>query len=130
MRKVLAIWLLLIFSITQTELGQLLKIPSLVEHFHTHRQQNSTLSFIDFLKDHYTKSHQDKDQSEDRKLPFQSSQFQSSSIAIVPFTIILSTLVKSIINKFYLFNDQYVLPQLYYPIFHPPSIHRLFFTRS
>jgi hypothetical protein len=89
MYKTLTILLLFIFSVTQTEMGQLLKLPFLFEHFNKHHQLDNTLSFVDFLKDHYSKGHQDQDQEEDSKLPFISSIPQPSIIAIIPSTALL-----------------------------------------
>jgi hypothetical protein len=121
MTKALTICLLFIFSVTQTELVQLLKLPFLFEHYSKHLQQNHTLSFIDFLKDHYSKSHQDQDQKEDSKLPFLSSIPQPFIIAIVPSIALPQKPFKSVFNKHYLLNDQHHLPQVFYSIFHPPQ---------
>ncbi len=121
MSKALAILLLFIFSVTQTEFGQLLKFPLLFEHYNKHLQQNQTLSFIEFLKDHYAKEHQDKDQTEDRRLPFLTSMSQSSNIAVVPVAILPQKPVKNVIKKFYLLNDQHNLPKVFHSIFHPPQ---------
>jgi hypothetical protein len=121
MSKTLAILLLLIFSVTQTEFGQLLKIPFLFEHYSKHHRQNHTLSFIDFLKDHYSKEHKDGDKTEDRKLPFLSAMSQSSGIAIVPLAILLQKPVKSVCKQFCLLNDPHDLPQVFHSIFHPPQ---------
>lgn len=121
MCKILTILLLFIFSVTQTELGQLLKLPFLFEHYSKHRQYNQALSFIDFLKDHYSRDHQDQDQKEDRKLPFHSSICNPSIIAIVSTTALPQKPFKSVFNKHYLLNDQHHLPQVFYSIFHPPQ---------
>lgn len=121
MTKALTICLLFIFSVTQTELGQLLKIPFLLEHFSRHRQENKSLTFIDFLKDHYSKDHQDQDLAEDSKLPFLSSISQSYNAAIVPVTIMPQKPVKSMSGKHRLLNDQHSLPQAFHSIFHPPQ---------
>lgn len=121
MTKALTICLLFIFSVTHTELGQLLKIPFLFEHYSKYHQQNHALSLIGFLKDHYSKDHQDHDQNEDSKLPFLSSIPQPSIIAIVPSTALPQKLFKSVFFKHYLLNDEHHLPQLSNSIFHPPQ---------
>jgi hypothetical protein len=121
MTKALTICLLFIFSVTQTELGQFVKVPLLIEHFITHRNESTSLTFIDFLWDHYSKDHQDQDQKEDRKLPFLSSISQLSIIAIVPSTALLQKPFKKELKKYFLLNDQHHLPQVFYSIFHPPQ---------
>ncbi|MCU7551828.1 hypothetical protein OCK74_22100 [Chitinophagaceae bacterium LB-8] len=121
MIKALTICLLFIFSVTQTELGQLLKLPFLFEHYSKHHQQNNALSFIGFLKDHYSRSHQDQDQKEDSKLPFLSSISQPPIIAIVSSTALPQRSFKSVLNKYYLLNELHHLPQIFHSIFHPPQ---------
>jgi hypothetical protein len=121
MTKALTILLLFIFSVTQTELGQLMKLPFLFEHYSKHRQQNHSLTFIEFLKDHYTKDHQDKDQKEDRKLPFLSFINQSSIAVVTPSTALPQKPFKKVFDKHYLLNDQHHLPQVSNRIFHPPQ---------
>lgn len=121
MTKVLTICLLFIFSVTQTEVGQLLKLPFLFEHYHKHQRLNQALSFLDFLKDHYSKEHKDMDQKEDRKLPFLSTISPSSNVVIVPIATLLQKPFKLVMKEYFLLNDQYHLPQVFYPIFHPPQ---------
>lgn len=47
-----------------------MKMPVLVQHFITHREQNHNLSLYSFLKMHYNNPVKDGDWETDRKLPF------------------------------------------------------------
>ncbi len=52
-------------------MGQLLKVPVLVEHFREHNAENSTMSLWDFMVIHYaSKRVIDDDYEKDMKLPF------------------------------------------------------------
>lgn len=122
MRKIFAILLLFIFSVTHTEFGQLLKLPLLFEHYSKHHKQNPKLSFIDFLKEHYSQEHQDGDKTEDQKLPFLTAMSQASGIAIVPLANLPQQPVTCIGKQFCLLNEQYKLPRIVHSIFHPPRL--------
>lgn len=69
MRKLATIMLLLVFSSSITELGQIWKLPFLIEHFYTHQQQEGA-SIMHFILEHYGNDHQDADRDQDRQLPF------------------------------------------------------------
>lgn len=83
MRRFATICLLLLFCSVYTELGQVWKLPFLVQHFYTHQQQEgSTLAH--FLFEHYGKSHEDEDKADDMKLPFKTVLDSPSVIAVTP----------------------------------------------
>jgi hypothetical protein len=69
MRKLATIFLLLVFSSSFTELGQLWKLPFLVDHFYTHQQQQGA-GVVHFILEHYGADHEDADRDQDRQLPF------------------------------------------------------------
>ncbi len=59
--------------ISITELSQLLKFPSLVEHYIEHKAKDNNLALFQFLSMHYTASNKkDADDEKDQKLPFKS----------------------------------------------------------
>ncbi len=66
------ILLLLIFSLSGTEFGQLLRLPLLINHYLEHKKGHSDLSITDFLLIHYSRQHQEGANEEDRQLPFKS----------------------------------------------------------
>jgi hypothetical protein len=71
MNKLIAIILLTIFLCAYTSIGQLLKVPNLIEHYKEHQNEvsNNSISFVQFIKAHYSKnSEHNKDEHED--LPF------------------------------------------------------------
>lgn len=73
MRSALLVILSSLYLTCATELHELFRLPYLVEHFREHRDQNPSLSLLDFLALHYSGNHpEDKDDSEDQQLPFKS----------------------------------------------------------
>ncbi|WP_415327848.1 hypothetical protein [Chryseobacterium sp. MMS23-Vi53] len=70
MKKLISIILLSLFLVCTTELYQLLKIPTLVEHYFEHKELNPEMSLVAFLKTHYQHPAKDGDYGKDQKLPF------------------------------------------------------------
>jgi hypothetical protein len=62
----------LVFSLSGTEFGQLLRLPLLVNHYLEHKKAHNELSIGDFILIHYSQQHQDGANEEDRQLPFKS----------------------------------------------------------
>jgi hypothetical protein len=66
---------------------ELLKLPILIQHYTEHKQQSSSISFIDFLDIHYMHgSPKDADYDRDMQLPFKSCTHSSLTFAafIIP----------------------------------------------
>jgi hypothetical protein len=64
---------LLLFLVLSGNLpvAQILKLPTLLQHFHEHQSRNSQISFVDFLEMHYWgKDINDNDDDRDNQLPF------------------------------------------------------------
>src|SRR5687767_5646074 len=97
MRTSFSIFLLVLMLGTNTPLGQLLKLPLLVEHLYDHKKDDG-ISLLEFFNDHYSNEHRDADQSEDDKLPFKTITLQSIGVAIVPGTIKAETLLSSVVS--------------------------------
>ena len=75
MKKTIAISFLFIFLFANTEIGQLLKLPNLIQHFFEHHEheEEQNISFIDFVKSHYNdkNKHADTDKHDEHgNLPF------------------------------------------------------------
>ena len=68
MRQRIAIFSLLIYSLSFTEFHQVLRLPLLVEHYQEHKAKVNSLSFWEFLVLHYQSdvAHDDRD----NRLPF------------------------------------------------------------
>lgn len=59
--------------LSTTQLSEVLKLPMLLQHYIDHKEENKSLSFIDFLEIHYAHgSPKDADYEKDMKLPFKS----------------------------------------------------------
>jgi hypothetical protein len=73
-KKVIGIILCALILNGSTELHQLWKLPFLFQHYLHHQKTDPSLSFISFLKIHYTdKDHpNDNDDKDDNELPFKS----------------------------------------------------------
>ena len=119
MRTIATILGLALLTLTQTPLGQLMKLPVLIEHFIKHKQQDG-VSLWEFLNDHYTSRHNDADQSEDEQLPFKTVIVQPLGFAVLPvaektdFTLSFDIPLKSMLPDFYTPQEHLC------NIFHPP----------
>lgn len=108
MRKPFAAFLLLTYALTSTELGQLLKLPILVDHYRQHRQEEKELAFSDFLIGHYQASEPDLDYEQDMKLPFKKSAdpesmesfhlFENNIEAALTAPLAMSSFIISLLN--------------------------------
>ena len=119
MRRGVTIFFLVLLVSAQTPVGQLLKLPILIEHFIKHQQQNG-FSFIGFLKDHYKPDHNDADLPEDQQLPFKNITFYSIGYAIVPGVIKTNATIAFAFDKKIVFAEFYTAQQHLGSIFHPP----------
>ncbi len=113
----LGIWMLV-----QTPLGELLKLPLLVEHFIKHQQAESA-SIFDFLEEHYTSGqHDDNDAPEDERLPFKTAQFYSLGSALVtPFSN-QSLSILMLVEKKIVLQASHIPQKNLSSIFHPPRV--------
>jgi hypothetical protein len=72
-KKCVGIILLFFYVISTTEIGQLLKISVMIDHFSEHTKQNEKTTFFQFLAEHYIYDDgNDTDNDTDNKLPFKS----------------------------------------------------------
>ena len=119
LKKVTTILLMTLIVSTQTPLGQLLKLPLLIEHLIKHQKQGN-ISIIDFFQEHYSSQHNDQDLPEDEQLPFKNITFNSIGSAIVaPF--VQTNEIRLLPSA-----QKVIYPECYTPqqhlacIFHPP----------
>lgn len=74
MRRTVILLLLSVYLLTVTQWAELVKIPILLEHYTEHRQLDQSMSFLEFLCQHYTNvDTSDADHHRDLQLPFKSS---------------------------------------------------------
>ena len=120
MKTVASVLLVLLLS-AQTPIGQVFKLPFLVEHFIKHQKQTGT-SLISFIIDHYSHTHHDADQSEDQQLPFKTVILLNMASAIVP------ALIKPDFGVDFKYPQKLTLSDFHKPqqylcnIFHPPCV--------
>lgn len=85
MSKKLAIFLLSIHLVGNTELGQFLKLPLMVHHFFQHQHLNPQLGFFEFIAMHYAGDDGTKaDDDFDKQLPCHNKDQSSISVAYSP----------------------------------------------
>jgi hypothetical protein len=85
MRKILAIALICIHLIGNTEAGQLLKLPQLLSHFFQHHQLDPSIGFFEFIAMHYGGDDGTKaDDDFDNQLPCHSPDQNTINIVYAP----------------------------------------------
>jgi len=84
---VLFLWLL--YFTAYMEGHELLRLPLLIEHYVQHRNENPTMSLMDFLKMHYS-GHiiYDADWRQDMQLPFKTVPSNDLCLSALSFMII------------------------------------------
>ena len=121
MKAAATIFFLVLTVSIQTPVGQLFKLPLLIEHFIKHQKQNG-VSLINFLDDHYFSSHDDADLPEDEQLPFKNITFSSIGYAIVPGLSKGNVIAPLPVTKKVTFFETYAPQQHLARIFHPPRV--------
>lgn len=123
MKKIIAIFLITIFLCANTSIGQLLKVPNLLEHYKEHQKKvaTSSISFVQFLKLHYSKKFENN-QEEHQNLPFKTFD-NVTSVFTISFTNLQIQLIKSIITcKQKFFYNKSFKSKLVISIWMPPKI--------
>ena len=87
-----------------TSIGQLLKVPNLIEHYNEHKNELTTdsISFIDYIVSHYSKNAENNHDHED--LPFKTLDNSSSTLfafSIITYQIQVVKPLISIQKKFF-----------------------------
>ncbi len=77
LKRFIAISFLTLVLATNTELGQLFKLPVLIHHYLEHVELDGQKSFADFLAEHYSSeiNHPDDAHSDHENLPFKAIDF-------------------------------------------------------
>lgn len=124
MKKFILILLAVLFLNSSTELHEFFRLPLLVQHYSKHRSENHSLSFIDFLKLHYSNNHpDDNDDHDDTELPFKS---QRNIIAAEPIIFLFTEQNEDPIffpiERSYQSFKESKLIKISFPVFHPPRL--------
>lgn len=124
MRQKIALFLTVLFLISTTELGQVLKFPLLIEHYVEHTSNNPELSLWGFLQIHYSESHKEEGDPTDEKLPFVTHTHFISIVAIVnptPTLKIDRIKFNTLDDKIHAFNEDEVESNYLSTIWQPPK---------
>ena len=127
MRNFIAISFILLYLFSNTELGELVKLPVLIHHYFEHEREHRQ-GIFNFLKNHYAELHKtgDKHHEEHHKqLPFKSNDhnFLTTSISIVPriYTYV-ETSVYCDAKKASLINESSYYSHFLSDIWQPPRV--------
>ena len=124
MNKLVTFFLITVFLCANTSIGELLKVPNLVEHYKQHIQQasNSSASFVDFIKDHYAKN-TDNDLEEHQNLPFKTFDYASNVLIVFPISQfqLENKNVAIVSNKRFVYKNSFK-SNLFTSIWLPPKI--------
>lgn len=109
MKKYFTIFLLAIFLFANTSIGQLVKVPNLIEHYITHKKDtnSSSITFIDYLVLHYSKNAENNLEHQD--LPFKTFDTSSSSLFVFSHFNYQISPVKTLVSnsKLFLYNESF-----------------------
>lgn len=123
MKRITAIFLISIFLCANTSIGQLLKVPNLLEHFKEHQDEigSQSISFVDFLKLHYSNT-SENNQQEHQDLPFKTLD-NVASVLTICFSQFQFQFVKPLIeNKKKFFYKKSFKSKLITSIWLPPKL--------
>ncbi|MGX5816635.1 hypothetical protein ACWKWU_00475 [Chitinophaga lutea] len=87
MKRTFTYILLLVYTVSCTELRELVKLPVLIQHFQEHKALNGGITFAAFLIDHYNNEpHTDNDEERDNQLPFKRVDSGMHASPVIPVT--------------------------------------------
>lgn len=123
MNKLIVYFLVFVFLCANTSLGQLVKLPNLVEHYKVHNNElsSNSISFIEYIKLHYAKK---VDNNQDHQnLPFKTLDNSISVLFVFPLMTFHLQLVNPIIaiTKKFFYNKSFT-SNLIISIWLPPKI--------
>ncbi len=125
MKRVLAIWLLVVYAFGATDLHQVFKLPLLIIHYHKHQQGDPALTISGFLNIHYLQPQKaDKDYREDMQLPFKAPKDYCMSAATVmsdPAVFLSVPLYEKYLNIFFPLKEMMSSLMVIHSIFQPPQ---------
>jgi len=125
MNKVIVLFLITVFLCANTSIGQLFKVPNLLEHYKEFKKEvnKNSNSFTQFIKDHYAINAEDN-QKEHQNLPFKTFDNTINVLFAFPIFAFQLELLRPLISvekKF--FYKNLFKSNLFTSIWLPPKIH-------
>jgi hypothetical protein len=130
-KKITTLLFLFVFVYSNTEIGQLFKIPNLIQHYleHQNHNQEQTLSFISFTISHYNNlnKHTDTDgHDKHENLPFKSQHinFDTAVLAFTEAQAIFSlknTIITTLNQPLPIYKEWYI-SNVFITIWQPPKL--------
>jgi hypothetical protein len=125
MRRLFAIFFLVISLSSYSEIGQFFKLPVLYAHFLEHKKENKTIRFWQFIELHYAGTSLGHTQDSHHGLPFKTSHVLLSGMAIniplVPSNTNAELQYSPSFRIDHILKDQQILPEDHNAlIFQPP----------
>ena len=109
MNKLIAYFLISVFMCANTSIGQLLKVPNLIEHYNEHKNEltSNSILFIDYIISHYSKNAENNHDHED--LPFKTFDNSASALFAYPTITYQIQVVKPLISikKKFFYNKSF-----------------------
>lgn len=122
MNKVVAFFLVTVFLCANTSIGQLLKVPNLIEHYIEHKNEAETNSFVQFIKVHYSQN-TENNQEEHQNLPFKTFENTTNVLFVFSFSTFQLERIKPLISvKKKFFYKKSFKSNLFTSIWLPPKI--------
>lgn len=91
MKKTGIFIIFLILLVNNISLGQVYKLPVLINHFIEHQQRDGKVTFLDFMSMHYWgKDIDDNDQDKDMQLPYKNFSNNTVQIPFCPLSKIIT----------------------------------------
>lgn len=126
MKRTIAIFFLFTFLSANTLFGEVIKLPALIQHYMEHEDLQSDISFIDFLKEHYTNpgSHPDIPQHHHDNLPLKTINIHSASVVspISTFNVVSTVFIESNQSAIPLYQEGNFINNYLSQIWQPPRL--------
>jgi hypothetical protein len=129
LKRLISISFVILFLCSNTEMGQLLKLPNLLHHFLEHQKEHDAdhnISFAEFIKIHYNddQHHQGKDDQNHQNLPFKAIT-HNGNIAIAFQSVDIFSFCKSttiFASSPVAFSEQFYTSTVFACIWLPPKL--------
>lgn len=127
MKKTIAISFLFIFLCANTEIGQLLRLPNLIQHFIEHNNPvDNDVSIVDFITIHYNENQQHSNKGKDnhQNLPFKTINGAINTVLAFENQTEVSFPKQNIIfvNSTVPFYQEFYISNVFASIWQPPKL--------